>query len=204
MRAAILPLILCSLAACKAQTDPGQPAPAVAAPSSESTPAQPAAPVVSPRTELPTPGAIGFSGYGQARFGASAETVRAAWGKGMDAAQPDAPGGCYYLMPPAAGDLGNAIGFMVEGDKFVRIDVNSSQIEAPGGGKVGMDEAGLRKHYGAALQSMPHKYVEGGHYLWTRQEGAPAKLLFETNEHGKVTTWRIGVPPQVDYVEGCG
>ena len=28
-------------------------------------------------------------------------------------------------------------------------------------------------------------------------------LLFETNAEGNVASWRIGVPPQVDYVEGC-
>ncbi|HWI23748.1 MAG TPA: lectin, partial [Lysobacter sp.] len=28
-------------------------------------------------------------------------------------------------------------------------------------------------------------------------------LVFETDAAGKVTAWRAGVPPQVDYVEGC-
>ena len=32
-------------------------------------------------------------------------------------------------------------------------------------------------------------------------EGA---LVFETDTQGRVTHWRAGVPPQVDYVEGCG
>jgi hypothetical protein len=28
-------------------------------------------------------------------------------------------------------------------------------------------------------------------------------LLFATDADGRVNEWRIGVPPQVDYVEGC-
>jgi len=28
-------------------------------------------------------------------------------------------------------------------------------------------------------------------------------LLFETDAAGKITRWRVGVPPQIDYVEGC-
>ena len=37
--------------------------------------------------------------------------------------------------------------------------------------------------------------------------GGNAVLLFETDAKGpdaKVTSWRIGVPPAIDYVEGCG
>ena len=67
-----------------------------------------------------------------------------------------------------------------------------------------MDEAELQKLYHGALQSMPHKYVEGGHTLSVAASGvSPARLVFETGADGKATAWRIGLPPQVDYVEGC-
>jgi hypothetical protein len=46
--------------------------------------------------------------------------------------------------------------------------------------------------------------VEGGHYLSIAASGvAPSKLVFETDAAGKVTAWRVGLTPQVDYVEGC-
>jgi hypothetical protein len=32
---------------------------------------------------------------------------------------------------------------------------------------------------------------------------AAAKLVFETDAAGKATAWRVGLSPQVDYVEGC-
>jgi hypothetical protein len=30
-----------------------------------------------------------------------------------------------------------------------------------------------------------------------------ATLVFEIDADGRVTAWRAGLPPQVDYVEGC-
>ena len=29
------------------------------------------------------------------------------------------------------------------------------------------------------------------------------RVIFETDAEGTVTEWRVGLPPQVDYVEGC-
>jgi hypothetical protein len=34
-------------------------------------------------------------------------------------------------------------------------------------------------------------------------KGGKSALVFEVDPSGKATDWRIGVPPQVDYVEGC-
>ena len=32
---------------------------------------------------------------------------------------------------------------------------------------------------------------------------APTRLVFEVDAAGKVTSWRVGLSPQVEYVEGC-
>ena len=37
----------------------------------------------------------------------------------------------------------------------------------------------------------------------TAPDGSPAKLVFQVDGVGSVTGWRVGLPPQVDYVEGC-
>ncbi len=209
MRCVSIAAIVLLLAACKAPSPPtaaetppeAAPAPSAAAPSAEE-PANPA--TGSLHVDLPAEGAIGFAGFGPAKFGASAEEVRMAWGGDLGDAAPSEPGGCYYLIPATQPRQGYKIAFMVEGDRFVRIDVASDQIVAPGGGKVGMDEAELQKLYHGALQLMPHKYVEGGHTLSVAASGvSPARLVFETGADGKATAWRIGLPPQVDYVEGC-
>ena len=93
---------------------------------------------------------------------------------------------------------------MIEDGKFVRYDVGTTAEAAPGGGKVGMKAEELKQLYGDALQSMPHKYVEGGKYLSVDAAGeTPSKLVFETDANGNVTSWRVGLLPPANYVEGC-
>ncbi|MDR7194199.1 lectin [Luteimonas terrae] len=203
-----------ALAACQGETPPAEPvAPA-------SAPADPAAPVpvgdqpdahVPPATAMGTnvpeivDGVVTFQGFGPAMFGSEAEQVRMAWGNDLGDAAPSEPGGCYYLSPPPLGTTRYDIGFMIEGDRFSRVDVGNDGYTAPGGGKVGMDRAEIERLYADRVEAAPHKYVEGAQTLRvTDPEGGTSALVFETDAGGRVTGWRIGVPPQVDYVERCG
>ena len=34
-------------------------------------------------------------------------------------------------------------------------------------------------------------------------DGGNGALVLELDAEGRVDEWRVGVPPQVDYVEGC-
>lgn len=157
-----------------------------------------------PTGAVPAAGAIGYAGFGPASFGANEEAVRMAWGKDINADIPSQPGGCYYLFPQPRPQGGYGIGFMIEGDKFLRIDVDSADIVAPGGGRVGMSAEEIRTRYANRIEEQGHKYVEGGKYLRIKDgAGGNGVLLFATDAAGKVTEWRIGVPPQVDYVESC-
>ena len=172
-------------------------------PDSPSTAAVSNAPATTGTTQgqgaLPAPGTIGFAGFGPAKFGATQEEVRMAWGKDMSG-KPDAPGGCYYLQPVPEG---GPVAFMIEGDRFVRVDVHAPAVEAPGGGKIGMGIAEIRKRY-PGVEELPHKYEENAKYLRVKDPaGSPGVLVFETDASGTVTRWRVGTPPQVDYVEGC-
>lgn len=154
---------------------------------------------------VPAPGAIGWAGFGSAAFGADPEAVRQVWGRGLGEAGPSEPGGCRYLVPQPRDTAGDRIAFMIEGDRFVRIDVRAADIEAPGGGRVGMDIARIDALYPGLVERRPHKYVEGAHDLRIpAPDGGRSVLLFEAGADGRVAAWRIGVPPQVDYVEGCG
>ena len=153
---------------------------------------------------MPAPGAIGFAGFGPAPFGATEEQVRMAWGKELTGPKPDTAAGCHYLMPEPRTQRGYRIGFMFENERFVRIDVDTDDIEAPGGGRVGMTTQDIQRLYAGHVQMQNHKYVEGGHYLRIPNPGGGSGVvLFETDAEGRVTAWRIGEPPQVDYVEGC-
>jgi hypothetical protein len=151
---------------------------------------------------MPAEGAISFLGFGPAHWGASEEQVRQAWGKDMEAS-PAADGGCHYLFPMPRTEGGYRIAFMTEAGRFVRVDVRAADIVAPGGGRVGMDKAELHRLY-PSITEQPHKYVEGGLNLRaTDPQGGQGSVVFELDPAGKVTAWRVGVPPQVDYVEGC-
>ncbi|MBB5942918.1 lectin [Xanthomonas sp. 3307] len=166
-------------------------------------------PAQAPASALPPDLAAGdrqlarIDGYGDLRLGMPVAQARAAWGGELDG-QPSAGSSCYVLRPRWAKD-NNQFGLMVEGDKLVRYDVRTAKETAPGGGKVGMDLAQLRALYAGRLEEQPHKYVEGAKVLRVRGEASqPGVLVFETDAAGKAVAWRVGLPPQVDYVEGCG
>lgn len=165
--------------------------------------AEPAAAPPSSAAAVPAPGTITFAGFGPATFGADEAQVRMAWGKDLEGA-PGEPGGCHVLAPAPRGDGPLRFGFMIEGGKFARIDVALPGVTAPGGGQVGMSTAQILAQY-PGVQSMPHKYIEGARTLRVADpDGSASALVFKTATDGTVTAWRIGVPPQVDYVEGCG
>lgn len=154
--------------------------------------------------KFPADGAIGFHGFGPAAFGADQEAVRMAWGRELGDAVPSEPGGCHYLRPQPVPDDGGRIAFMIDGDRFVRVEVTAPDIEAPGGGRVGMSVADIHARYGDAVEERQHKYVDDGRYLRIADPGGgDGVLLFETGADGRVGEWRIGLPPQVDWVEGC-
>ena len=142
-----------------------------------------------------------YDGYGDMRFGIDVAAFEQAWGGELKGA-PGQNSTCFYKTPKWVKRSAD-FAFMFEGGRFVRYDVGIAQEAAPGGGKVGMDEAQIRALYGARVEAQPHKYVAGAKYLRITAPGSNGLLLFETDAQGKVTRWRVGVPPQVDYVEGC-
>lgn len=143
-----------------------------------------------------------YDGYGELRFGMDEKAFEQAWaGKLKGAATPDSD--CFYKLPVAAA-TSRDFGFMFARGRFVRYDVGSAMETAPGGGKVGMSETQIRALYGTRVEAQPHKYVDGANYLRVAAPEGDGVLLFETDAQGKVVRWRVGVPPQVDYVEGCG
>ncbi|KRA46955.1 hypothetical protein ASD72_04960 [Pseudoxanthomonas sp. Root630] len=143
-----------------------------------------------------------FLGYGDMKLGSTVEEARAAWGGELNGAPMEGTT-CHYLWPKWISRPAD-FAFMMEEGKFVRYDVGTDKETAPGGGKVGMSVEELQKLYGGALKGTPHKYVQGGQYLSIDAgDVAPTKLIFEADAAGKVTSWRVGLSPQVEYVEGC-
>jgi hypothetical protein len=202
--------LLTFVVACAACTDRGTTPPTSTVPVTSATIATPATPATMPAPATPAapsttpmpPSAITFDGFGPAHWGASEEQLRQAWGKDLDGA-PSEPGACHYLFPHPRSAGGYRVAFMIEGATFGRIDVRAPDIAAPGGGRVGMDKAELRRLY-PDIAEQKHKYIEGGLNLRGMDpKGGQGVIVFEVDPAGKATAWRIGVPPQVDYVEGC-
>ncbi len=197
----LIAILSLALSACSAERSPSG-ADTAAAPVAD-TAAVPAA--EGPRA-IPDAGDARMNGYGALDLGLTAEEARHEWtgGKLEGAANPAEPAGCFH-MSPAGQSTPAQLAFMFENDLLVRYSVESPDIVAPGGGKVGMGEAAVQALYGGTLEAMPHKYVEGGKVLRSAEDGGglPSKLMFELDAAGKVTEWRVGMVPQVDYVEGC-
>ncbi|MNM72794.1 hypothetical protein D3C81_844960 [compost metagenome] len=189
-----LAVVIVLLAACNRTPEPA------AAP--QTAPAAEVSPTPVPAPEAAARSDADWQGYGPAQLGVDAEQLATAWGTELqgDAA---ADGGCYYLQPAGQGEGG--VAFMVESGHFVRYDLRTADIAAPGGGRVGLDLAQLQALYPQAEAPQPHKYVEGGKTLRVpAADGSQGVLVFELGADGKASAWRVGVPPQVDYVEGCG
>ena len=143
-----------------------------------------------------------FLGYGDMMLGSTVDEARAAWGGELNGAPMEGTT-CHYLWPKWITRPAD-FAFMMEDGRFVRYDVGTDKETAPGGGKVGMSVEELQKLYGGALKASPHKYTQGGQYLsMDAGDVAPTRLVFEVDAAGKVTSWRVGLSPQVEYVEGC-
>ena len=195
MRRLAAPACALLLAACGSGEQASAPAPATVA-------SVPAAPATVGLAETDPDGLARYDGYGDLRFGMDESAFAAAWqGELERLGPPDAA--CYYQTPKWV-KTPSEFAFMFEGGHFVRYDVGTAKETAPGGGKVGMRAEQIQALYGARAGESPHKYVAGAR-VWrvTAPQGAGV-LVFETDAQGRVTRWRAGVPPQVDYVEGCG
>ena len=203
------------LSACSADRDAASPAanapPAADQPAEDIPPStMPASAQMPASTETPAPAADGadtqasFSGYGDVKFGTAAADMEKAWGGELKALGKDANPSCYFMTPKWA-KAPSEFAFMIGDGKFVRYGTDSAKYVAPGGGRVGMDKAGIARLY-PNIEAQPHKYTDGEYLRIKDPAGGKAMLIFETDgkqDDAKVTEWRVGLPPQVDYIEGC-
>jgi len=170
------------------------------------------APKPDPAIETPIktndPEVINFEGFGPAKFGDNEESVRMSWGRPLIASKPAVGATCYYLYLDPKPEHQQQIAFMFEDGKFVRYDVDDPKWVAPGNIVVGDTMAKVLQAHAGHVQNQPHKYIEGAHTLVVTPvvksgEKSNASLIFETDANNLVINWRIGVSPQVYYVEGC-
>jgi hypothetical protein len=110
---------------------------------------------------------------------------------------------CYYVKPQRTP---KDLGFMVTEGRISRIDVwKNGKITTLKGAKIGDTEARVKSLYTGQIEVTPHKYVPGGHYLTfvpKDQSNQNYRVVFETDGK-RVTQFRSGKLPEVEYVEGC-
>jgi hypothetical protein len=111
-------------------------------------------------------------------------------------------GGCRYWRPAG---LPAGLRLMIDDGRVVRSDVDSGSARTPEGAGIGSTEAEVGSRY-PGLVTQPHQYrsADGWHYLIARSPAdSTLRFVFETDGH-RVTTFRAGIEPFVEYVEGCG
>lgn len=203
MRTLLSIALIAALAACTSERAPRQDATTTDAATDATSPPAAAAPVETPASKADgNSEQASFTGYGDIKFGTLAADMGKAWGGELKDVGKDYNASCYF-MTPAWVKTPAEFNFMVSDGKFARFGTESAKYAAPGGGKVGMREAELQALYNNALQASPHKYTDGKYLSIAASGVAPTKLVFETDAQGVVTEWRIGLLPEVDYVEGC-
>jgi hypothetical protein len=137
------------------------------------------------------------TGWGPIRAGMSVAEARATLG-----GQLAEPGNreCDHVRPPS-GPAGVLL--MIVGGEVARVQVRDSSVATTAGARIGDTEARINQLYPGRVRTTPHKYTDG-HYLTVAGAGADSvhRLVFETDGQ-RVTEYRAGRIPEVEWVEGC-
>jgi hypothetical protein len=147
------------------------------------------------------PTVVHGDGYGSLRFGMKLDEAEKALGHKLAPFNANDEETCRYYK--AEGALAN-LAFMTADGVVVRLDVQpGSGIVTDAGAKIGDSEARVLELYKGRVEVQPHKYTgPEGHYLVVKGGDGKVQLVFET-DGAKVVSYRAGVEPQVQYVEGC-
>jgi hypothetical protein len=146
--------------------------------------------------------ALSEEGLGQIQIGM---TLTEAVNMGLVNERPDIKSACDFVFPAVGAGIPFGVNVMVVKGKIARIDVDTGVVTTEDGAKIGDTEDRIKSIYVDELQIQPHKYIEGGHYMTVKGDSASAgkAIVFETDGK-RVTMFRAGRIPEVEWVEGCG
>jgi hypothetical protein len=153
------------------------------------------------RTQSTQSREVSIRGYGPIEAGMTVGEAEKAVGRAFDRSEA-LEGGCHMVR--LAGDSGTGPLFMVVDGKIARVDVTAPGIQTSHTVAVGDDEAKIAKVYPERITVSPHKYSEG-HYVTVgprTEADSGFELVFETDSQ-RVTRYRAGRLPEVEWVEGC-
>ncbi len=93
---------------------------------------------------------------------------------------------------------------MITDGKIARVQVLRGSVATAAGARIGDSEQRVHELYSSHLAVSPHKYTNG-HYLTVTPVSvadSAMRIIFET-DGSRVTAYRSGTLPQVEWVEGC-
>lgn len=195
----LLLLVVSSLAACA--TDTGTPANDQATPTQETAPAPDTTgdtvSVADTAAAADDTWKVAVDGVGELRIGMELTDLMPHLEQDTDTI--GVRGGCRYVAVTGAPD---SVLFMVESGRLARIDVRGGTTPTVEGAQIGDEESRIETLY-PGLRRMPHKYTDGN-YLIVIPSATDTlhRYVFETDGE-RVTQYRAGVYPQVEWVEGC-
>jgi len=139
-------------------------------------------------------------GFGPLRAGLSVAEAASAVGGTLTLA-PDASPDCSYAE---WGSAPAGVRVMVERDTVVRVEVKEGGVSTAEGARIGDNEGRINSLYTGRVFIRPHKYTTGKYMIAMPPAGADTmfRIVFET-DGAKVTEFRSGRMPAVEYVEGC-
>jgi hypothetical protein len=108
---------------------------------------------------------------------------------------------CAYVKPQGGPQ---DVAFMVTNGRISRVDILKGNISTAKSARIGDTEARIKALYPGQIRVSKHHYTNG-HYLTFVPRDASDKnyrLVFETDGK-RVTQFRAGKLPEVEFVEGC-
>lgn len=145
--------------------------------------------------------AVRPSSFGPIRFGTSLADASAALGEQIKMTQGLPGSECAYARPDK---LPEGTSLMIVSGAVARVNVDTTGILTAAGFGVGSTEDAVQQAYGRQIVTQPHKYTDG-HYLIHKVPGVRGQafgIVFETDGK-RVTRYRAGRYPEVEWVEGC-
>jgi hypothetical protein len=159
----------------------------------------------SAQTKITNQSKLAINGIGSIRVGMTVAEASRASGTKLVSSGDYVEKSCYYVQPQGAP---KGLNFMVTDGRIARVDIyKPSSITTLSGAKIGDTEARIKALYPGQIKVTPHEYTgyQGGHYLTyipKDKSDRNYRVVFETDGK-RVTTFRAGKLPEVEYVEGC-
>jgi hypothetical protein len=142
------------------------------------------------------------TGLGPIRIGMDLDDLRAE-GLSPVAIDEASQGECQYYRIQ---DQSEPIGIMAINDQVLRVDVWPGSLTTTRSGiKIGSTERDLVEAYGEQLEATANPITLGKTVVFTPQDPGEDvfRLVFETDDRGRVTQFRAGQFPAVTWPEGC-